>query len=147
MSGYWDVKGEMVVAAALRGAEMSLLVLLLAPLVDARRRLGLVALVLAVGALPISPYNLLSGLPVHFPLVEIFSFLALARIAKPLDVPRLCVVVVCLLLAFLSMATAILAMVAGIVIILAQGLAGRPCPVPGRPWPCSSCASRLSRSS
>jgi hypothetical protein len=129
-SGYWDVKGEMVVAAALRGAEMSLLVLLLAPLVDARRRLGLVALVLAVGALPISPYNLLSGLPVHFPLVEIFSFVALARIAKPLDVPRLCVAIVCLLLAFLSMATAILAMIAGIVTILAQGLAGRHLPPP-----------------
>jgi hypothetical protein len=125
MSGYWDVKGEMVVAAAVRGAEMALLVLLLAPLVEPRRRLGLVGLVLAVGALPISPYDLLSGLPVHFPLVEIFSFLALALIAKPIGVTRLCAILVCLLLAFLSMATAILAMAAGMAIILAQALAGR----------------------
>jgi hypothetical protein len=130
MSGYWDVKGEIVVAAAARGAEMALLVLLLVPLVDARRRLGLVALVLAVGALPLSPYDLLSGLPVHFSMVEIFSFLALALIAKPLGVARLCAVVVCLLLAFLSMATAILAMTAGIVILLAQALAGRSLPRP-----------------
>lgn len=130
MSGYWDVKGEMVVSAALRGVEMALIVLLLAPVVDRRHRLGLVALVLAVGALPISPYNLLSGLPIHFPMVEIFSILALALIAKPLHTERLCAAVVCLLLAFLSMATAIVAMAAGIVTLLAQGLAGRALPRP-----------------
>ena len=130
VSGYWDVKGEMVVAAALRGTEMALLLLLLGPLVVGPRRPALVALVLAVGALPISPYDLLSGLPAHFPLVEIFSFLALALVAKPLDVERLCVVIVCLLLAFLSMATAILAMAAAVATILAQGLAGRSLPRP-----------------
>jgi len=130
MSGYWDVKGEMVVSAAVRGTEMALLVLLLGPLVEGGRRIGLVALVLAVGALPISPFNLLSGFQVQFALVEIFSLLALALVTRTFDVERVCGVILCMLLAFFSMATAILTMAAAVVTILAQGVAGRSLPRP-----------------
>jgi hypothetical protein len=130
MSGYWDVKGEMVALAAVRGTEMAILFLLLSPLVAESRRLVLIALVVAVGALPVSPLNVLSGIQAQFRLVEIFSILALAVVVRPLDVERVCGLVVFLLLAFFSMATGIVAMVASAVTILAQGLAGRALPRP-----------------
>jgi hypothetical protein len=127
-SGYWDVKGEMVALAAVRGTEMALLFMLLSPLIAERRRVVLIALVLAVGALPLSPLNVLSGIQAQFRLVETFSILALAVAVKPADVERVCALVLLLLLAFLSMATGIVAMLAAAVIILAQGLAARTLP-------------------
>jgi hypothetical protein len=130
LSGYWDVKGEMVALAAVRGAEMALLFLVLSALVAGRARVVLIALVLAVGALPLSPLNVLSGIQAQFRLVEVFSILALAIVVRPLDVERVCGLVLLLLLSFFSMATGLLAMVAAAATILAQGLAGRTLPRP-----------------
>jgi hypothetical protein len=128
MSGYWDVKGEMVTLAAIRGAEMALLFLMLRPLVPQGRPVVLIALVLAVGALPLSPLNMLSGIQVQFRLVDLFSMVALAIVVRPLDVERTCLLVLAVLLGFFSMATGILAMFAGAATLLAQGLAGRQVP-------------------
>jgi hypothetical protein len=125
LSGYWDLKGELVASAAARGVEMAVVVLLLRPLLSRGRLPGLVVVVLAAGALPLSPFNLESGLQVAFPLAETFSIIALALVARPLDVPRLAALVLCVLLAFFSMATGILAMAAAAATLLLQGLAGR----------------------
>jgi len=130
LSGYWDVKGEMVALAAVRGAEIALLFLVLSPLVPGRHRVVFVALVLAVGALPLSPLNVLSGIQAQFRLVEVFSILALSIVVRPLDVERVCGLVLLLLLSFLSMATGVLAMLAAAATILAQALAGRTVPRP-----------------
>jgi hypothetical protein len=128
LSGYWDVKGEMVVSAAAWAAKAAVLWLVLGPLVGPRRRPGLALLVLAVCALPFSPLNLLSGIQVQFVLAEAFSIVALALVARPLDVERLCAVLFCLLLAFFSMATGIVAMAAAVAVIVARGWAGRSLP-------------------
>lgn len=127
LSGYWDIKGEAVVSAAVRAIELTLLLALLRPLLPGFGISGLIGLLVAVGALPLSPFNLLSGLQIDFVFVDILSVLGLALLATriPLDAEGVAAATVCLLLAFLSMASGIVAPIAGIAFVLLQAAAAR----------------------
>lgn len=127
LSGYWDVKGELVVSAAVNAAEVALLATLLLPLVGRARLPGLLLLLVATRALPLSPFNLLSGFQVQFALAEIFSVvgLAVATTRRPLDAEGAAASTAAFLLAFFSMATGLLAVGAALGVLLLQALAAR----------------------
>lgn len=127
LSGYWDVKGELVVSAAVSAAEMLLLWVLLRPLLGSAPPGGLILLLVAVRALPLSPFNLLSGFQVQFAFVEIFSALGLALVAtrRPLDAEGVAASTTAFLFAFLSMATGMVAVAAGFAVLVLQALSAR----------------------
>jgi hypothetical protein len=130
LSGYWDVKGEMVASAALHALEMVLLFAALRPLV-ARHQFGLAVLLCAVGALPLSPFNLLSGFPMQFTIADVFAILALLQVASAkLNAEHVAACVISLLFAFLSMATGIVAAVAALAVVGLRALASRGLPRP-----------------
>ncbi len=127
LSGYWDVKGELVASAAASAAEVALLAALLLPLVGRARLPGLLLVLVATRALPLSPFNLLSGFQVQFALAEIFSVvgLAVAAARRPLDAQGAAASALAFLFAFLSMATGLLAVAAALGVLLLQALAAR----------------------
>jgi hypothetical protein len=130
LCGYWDPKAELVASAAVRGVEIALILAIASPLVPVRRRPGLVLLLLAVGMLPLSPFNLLSGFQVQFWFAEAFALVALALLSRSLDADTVAVASIALLAAFLSMATGILAAAAAAAALLGRAVAARRAPRP-----------------
>ncbi len=121
-SGYWDVRGGLIVSAFLRALEMALLCAALWPITARGGRVGLVAVLVAIGALPLSPFNLLAGLQMAFSYAEIFSFVALFVLFGSATLPRETLAVACLYgtFAYFSMATGLVAPVAAVFVMALQ---------------------------
>jgi hypothetical protein len=123
VAGRWEPMDELVVSAFVRAGGLVIVFLLVGRGQSLGTRRALLALLGAVGALPVGPFNLLSGFQVQFSIGETLAVAALAALlGSALTVDSLAIGFGLLLLAVFNMATPVITAVGAAITLGLRGV-------------------------